>query len=309
MRARTLFGAVLAATIVLLVEPAQAQGWGMTTPSGGGLGQLPVWTMSSGDWERCTNSDRNNPLERAVESCNRLLAERPGHLGQGAIYWQRAMRYLDAGDAQRAEDDLKLAANAFSAAIEADPRDYTGYNNRGSVLTRLGQFDNALADYDHAIAIESDASSPHLGRGGILFRRGDYAGASASFDRAARIAARTAATGPRHHTTRCEVRAAARIDPDRALEFCNRAVRNSDNPSYALTSRGYYWFMQGDLVRAAADFARAIETDPYNAPALHGRGVVAVRQDRAAEGEADMARARAMDSFEVDYYANAGLTP
>jgi len=305
---RSLTITVFALAAATLAAPVQAQsGWGMAPPGGGGFA-LPRGG-SEGDWLRCTNVDRIHPLERSVESCNRMLAERPGHLVSGAIYWYRAMRYQDAGQFSEAEADLNLAAGAFATAIEANPRDYYGYSNRASVRARLGQYDEALADYTYAATIDSNASSPWLGRGNILFRRGDYAGASEAFDRAGRIAARVASTGPAHHTVRCAVRAAANVDLDRARTFCDRAVRNADNPSYALAGRGYFWFMQGDLTAAAADFSRAIEEDPYNAPAVYGRGVVAAREGRTAEGEADMARGLAMDRFEVEYYANAGLRP
>jgi tetratricopeptide (TPR) repeat protein len=86
-------------------------------------------------------------------------------------------------------------------------------------------------------------------------------------------------------------------------------VRNSQNAAWALTARGYFYVMQGELEAAARDFDRAVERDAYHAPALYGRGAVAVRQGRQAEGEADMARALDMNRWQVEYYANAGLRP
>lgn len=303
---RSVIVAVTTVLAVSLAASASAQsGWGMATP---GFGAPFGYVGNDGDWARCTNADRIHPLERVVESCNRLLAERPGHLNSGGIYWYRAMRYIDAEMFQQADDDLKLAVAEFAAHIEANPREYVGYNNRAAVLTRLGRYDEALADYDRAAALESYATSPLLGRGNLLFRRGDYAGAIDSFDRAARIAARTASTYTSHHTTRCVARAAAGVELDRARHFCDRAVRGTDQRSYALTARGFYFFRQGDLSAAAADFARAVDEDQFNAPALYGRGVVAARQ-HAGDGQADMERALAMDRFEVEYYANAGLRP
>jgi Flp pilus assembly protein TadD len=67
--------------------------------------------------------------------------------------------------------------------------------------------------------------------------------------------------------------------------------------------------LQGDLDGAAADFSRAVERDALSAPALYGRGAVAVRQGQTDEGEADMARAMEMNQRQVSYYANAGLRP
>jgi tetratricopeptide (TPR) repeat protein len=301
---------LLAMTIAIIPTLAQAQGWGMNT-SHGPLNRGSFSTSGiSAHWDRCTNAQRTYEPAVSIESCDRLLAQSdssPSSLG--AIYWYRAMRNLDAGQRPLYEDDLKRAGEVFSAYVADNPRRYDGYVNRAAVLVRLGELDLALADYERAAALESRASEPWQGRGGVLFRRGDYAGANAAYNQAARIAARMATTDSGHHSTRCVARAALRESLDEAEALCNRAVRNADNPSGALTARGYLHFVRGDMEAAAADFGRAAETDPYSASAIYGRGVVAVRQGRTAEGEADMARGASIDQYEVDFYANAGLRP
>jgi len=302
MRSLACFFAIAVAAVA---APASAQ-WRMDNSIG--LPQLGS-VGTSHHWDRCTHEEHVFDPAESVASCDRLLAENDSRSMSGYILWFRAMRHRDAGQHAQYESDLRSAGDIFSQDVTANPRSYDGYYNRGLVAERLENYDAALADYERAAAIESMAPAPHRGRGAILFRRGDYQGASQAFDRAARISARGYSTDPGLHADRCEVRAALRTDLERGLGFCNRAVRNSDTPSSALTSRGYYFFKQGDLERAAADFARAVEEDPYNAAALYGRGVVAARQGRSAEGEADMERAREMDRIDVEYYANAGLTP
>lgn len=300
--------AFIAFAIALLVGAGAAyaqSGWGMTAP-GLGVGQPPI---ADANWNRCADGSLGLPLEDSLAACDRLLADRPGHLNTGAVHWYRAMRYFDRGFAAEGDAALDAASEAFGLFIRANPRDASGYNNRASVLLRRRQFEAALADYDRAIALDSDAVSPHLGRGGVLFRMGDYAGASEAYDQAGRIAARVGEQRPSLHAARCAVRAAMQTDLDRGWTFCNRGVRNTDDPSYPLTARGYFQFMRGDLEAARADFERAYDLNAVNASALYGRGVVAVRQGRLAEGEADMARARELDAFELEFYANAGLTP
>lgn len=305
---------IIAAAFVgaLLGATAYAQPASRLNSPFGSIGAGPFLGGSANDgadWLRCMNEERRYSLEVAIESCERLLAEHRGYSVDGAVYWHIAMRYQDAEQFDRANENLNLAAESFAELIRREPREYVGYSNRASVLARLGRYDEALADYDRAAVLDSHAASPWLGRGNVLFRRGDYEGASAAYDRAARIGAYMGGTNASYHAARCAVRAASRTDLDRARSFCNRGVRVTDTPSYPRTARGFYWFMQGDLAAAAADFARAVEEDPYNASAVYGRGVVAVHQGRAAEGEADMARGLAMDRYEVEYYANAGLRP
>lgn len=300
--AAALVGALLDATA--LAQPAGSSPFGTTGANPFG------YDNNGGDWLRCANEERRYSLEVAVESCERILAERRGGYSiAGAVYWNIAMRYQDAEQFDRANEYLNFAVESFAEFIRREPREYVGYSNRASVLARLGRYDEALADYDRAAALESHAASPWLGRGNVLFRRGDYEGASAAYDRAARIGAYTGATNASYHAARCAVRAASHTGLERGRDFCNRGVRSTDTPSYPLTARGFYWFMQGDLAAAGADFARAVEEDPYNASAVYGRGVVAAREGRAAEGEADMTRGLTMDRYEVEYYANAGLRP
>lgn len=310
---RTIIAAALVG--VLLDAAALAQPASRLNSPFGSIGAGPFLggnANTGADWLRCMNEERRYSLEVAIESCERLLAEWRGRSAAGVIYWHMAMRYQDAEQLDRANESLNLAAESFTELIRREPREYAGYSNRASVLTRLGRYDEALADYDRATALERHEPSPWLGRGNILFRRGDYEGASAAYDRAGRTGAYMGdmgGTNATFHAARCAVRAALRTDLERGRGYCNRGVRVTDTPSYPLTARGFFWFMQDDLAAASADFARAIEEDPYNASAVYGRGVVAVRQGRAAEGEADMARGLAMDRHEVEYYANAGLRP
>lgn len=302
----------LAAFLIALVFSASAHaqsGWGMTDPYGQGFGRPSLHYPGDANWNRCTDPSVGLPLADSIAACERLLVERPGHLNTGAIHWHRAMRYYDHGFSTEGDAALDAAAAAFGLSIRANPRDSSGYNNRAGVLLRRRQFEAALADYNRAIALNSDAVSPLIGRGGVLFRMGDYAAASEAYDQAGRVAARVGQQRPSLHAARCAVRAAMQADLDRGWTFCNRGVRNTDDPSYPLTARGYFQFMRGDLDAALADFSRAYELDAFNASALYGRGVVAVRQGRVAEGEADMARAREIDLFELEFYANAGLAP
>jgi tetratricopeptide (TPR) repeat protein len=302
---RVLLLCLTLAAIPLSQANAQS-GWGMNTGMMGrfpSLGSMPV----DAEWNRCANEDHKYSYEEALRSCDSILADADtDRWGEAGALWYRADLYFETGRHDAARADLQRAIERYNEIVEAEPREPYGYSNRASVNQRLENYDAALADYDRAIELENNFSSPHIGRGQILFRRGDYAGATAAFDRASRIAARSYGTTASIYANKCSARAAARTDLEAARRFCDRAVRNSDNDAaWVLSVRGYFHFLQA----AARDFNRAIERDPLDANALYGRGVVAVRQGRQAEGEADMTRAREISTWRVDYYANAGLVP
>lgn len=299
---------------VALTLPAHAQnvwgtspGWGMST---GGWSPRFGGTFGGGGWERCFNENHEYSFERAIEDCTRIIDDPDaGRLNEAGALWYRSKLYFDQQQDDLARADLHRALELYSEMIEANAREPEGFNNRASINLRLENYDAAMADYERAIELENDYSSPHVGRAQILFRRGDYSGAMAAYDRASRISARTSGTSAGIYAGKCLTRAAARTDLAAARRFCDRAVRNSENAAWALTARGYLHVMQGDLDAAARDFARAVERDAYHAPALYGRGAVAMRLGRQVEGEADMARALEMNRWQVEYYANAGLRP
>jgi Flp pilus assembly protein TadD len=76
---------------------------------------------------------------------------------QGAVDLQpeEAVPHDLLGDAHRAQGHLDAAATEYGRTAELDTTTGNGYQQRGHVNTFLGNFDEARADYDAAIAIES----------------------------------------------------------------------------------------------------------------------------------------------------------
>ncbi len=59
---------------------------------------------------------------------------------------------------ERSTDDARAIAD-YSRAIELDPMDPTGYNNRGFAYDNLGAYNRAIADYSQAIEL-AEVSGP-----------------------------------------------------------------------------------------------------------------------------------------------------
>lgn len=89
---------------------------------------------------------------------------------------------------------------------------------------------------------------------------------------------------------------------------CDRAI--SLNPAaHIYDSRGMIGLLENDNLRAYADYAHAVELAPKYASGLFGRGVSQRRLGRTADGDADIAAAKAIDPKIAETYAKNGVTP
>lgn len=255
-------------------------------------------------WVRCLGYGETD--ERgAILSCGRIIGERITRIHTATAYYNRGRHYNELGETAEAERDLATALRMFTDAIGADPRNPYGYINRATLFEYLKRYDDALADYEHAIAVDDEIGHPNYRRGAIFFNLGDYARAVAEYDEASRKAPEQ----PYYHAARCEARAATATDWDAAASACAEAIRIAESDAYVYFSRGFLKFRQGDFAGALADFSLSVERNAESAPGLYGRGVAAIRLGRQAEGEADIARALALDEDVDDFYGNAGLRP
>jgi tetratricopeptide (TPR) repeat protein len=89
---------------------------------------------------------------------------------------------------QNARDQLDTAqaveqcTTALSEGLNARNRAGT-LINRGIIHMNRGALDNAIADFDAAIALQPELAEGHINRGAVLLARDDYAGAIAAIDR------------------------------------------------------------------------------------------------------------------------------
>ena len=131
------------------------------------------------------------------------------------------------------KEDLRRAADFFTAAIEAIPPGgecyvemAEAYFGRGLTYGILGDYERAIADYDKAIELDPKDAAAYYNRGLAYADKGEYERAIADYDKA------------------------IELDPKDA------------NPYYG---RGLIYKGQGEKEKAIADFEKFLElaTDPY----------------------------------------------
>jgi len=79
------------------------------------------------------------------------------------------------------------AVEAFSAAIQKQPRYYQAYAYRGDAWYKQGYVDRALVDYDAALNMAPHYVRAYNSRGYVYGRQGAYARAASDFNRALEI--------------------------------------------------------------------------------------------------------------------------
>ena len=79
---------------------------------------------------------------------------------------------------------ILLIAMLLSAAATAFGDTYVDYLNRGNTKYDKGDWDGAIADYNHAIELKSDYAAAYDNRGNAKRKKGDWEGAIADYTQA-----------------------------------------------------------------------------------------------------------------------------
>lgn len=171
------------------------------------------------------------------------------------------------------QNSIELEIGGCTAVIEAGQvtpaRLALAFNHRGGAFHSQHDYERAIADYDQAIRLE-----PEDGR----FR----------------------------HSS-CSARAQWGQQLDQALIDCDAAVRLGDKT--ALDSRGFLHLRRREFQAALTDYDAALMEYPNNPYMTYGRGVARVRLGQTAEGQADIAFARAQTADVASYYNPYGVEP
>jgi tetratricopeptide (TPR) repeat protein/predicted aspartyl protease len=165
----------------------------------------------------------------------------------------RASRRLRDEDRMGARVDLRAVDAAL--APQSDRR-----LSVAGMLTDLGEYDRAIANYDSWFKAHPEDSS----------RAGAFNG-------------------------RCWARALAARELDQALDDCNAALRLRKGDASTLDSRALVRLRAGEWKQAVADYDAALKGDPDNAWSRYARGVALTRGGDAKRGSEDHAAAIKLD--------------
>ncbi|TQS30295.1 tetratricopeptide repeat protein [Microbispora sp. KK1-11] len=205
----------------------------------------------------------------------------------------------------RVDEALGLVRSAIDLADrDLAPDDHPVHRmvlfaNRAQLLARLGRREEALADFDRAVAIDPGFPDHYLDRGNLLFEMGRTDEALADYETAMRVSPPL----PEAYYNRAEMRLAAgdldgaRADLDHVLDL---------DPGYldAYVNRAGVLEMLGEHEAARRDVEAGLALDPGNAH-LHGvLGQLETEAGRYAEAALAFDAALAADARLASAWAN-----
>jgi tetratricopeptide (TPR) repeat protein len=159
----------------------------------------------------------------------------------------------------------------YDLAIALQPNHVQAYFNRAILKNeKLNDPEGSLADYNRVIVLQSDLADAYYGRGHLKYGKlNDVLGALADYN------------------------VAIALKPDYVDAYINRGILK-------------YWRLN-DLQGALADYDRAIALTPTLADAYNGRGLLKYWKLDAQGALADYDRAIALQANYADAYANRGV--
>jgi tetratricopeptide (TPR) repeat protein len=192
--------------------------------AGAGLARLGTTSFQAGRW-----------LQPAVGSGLLLIL--------GFLSWQRTWAY-------ESEETL------WSDTLAKNPDCWVGLNNLGLSLEKQGLLDQAIADYEKAVAIKPNFIEGYNDLGTALIQKGQWAQAEREFH------------------------AALAIKPDFVATHLDL---------------GYVLLKEGRLDEATVEFKKALAIDPTMAQAHYNLGLVLARQGRKDEASAEYQAAQKLN--------------
>ena len=206
-----------------------------------------------------------------------LQAHQAGRLNEAEAHYAAALKvqpdFVPAlhltGLLRFEQQNFAGAAEAFSRAITASPHGQRTplYAGRGEALLQMERHQDALEDFDKALADDAGMAAAWNNRGLALGGLGRHDDAVASFERAATLSPNAAEI----HNNRGDVlRELRRFDE--ALASFARALQLAPEDWRTFNNRAVALSLMGRAEAAIADYDQALTIQPDVPQALHARG-------------------------------------
>jgi tetratricopeptide (TPR) repeat protein len=208
--------------------------------------------------------ERNKQLEARIAELQASIGSASQQKIRGVVNTLTASDWYDKGLGTK---DANLQIEYYSEAIELDPRDYHSYNNRGLAFEELGQYEEAMKDFNKAIDLDPQEAYAYNNRGIVYRKLGQFEAAFEDYNKT------------------------IELDPQYADTYYNR---------------GYGYERLGQNEKAIRDYTKAIELDPQNAGNYYARGNCYRKLGQYETAIQNYNKSIALDSRYASAYLNRG---
>ncbi len=191
------------------------------------------------------------------------------------------------------------AIRDYDKAIALDNKNYPAYFNRAIVNKKLKKNESALKDYNKVIELEPNFYTAYINRGDIKHNFDDYHGAMTDWNKAIQLDRSNADGYYNRGHTNFKLR-----NYDKALLDFNQAIRLNPNKPDAYICRGEVKSKLGQNEEAIGDYDKAIKINPNNVEFYNNRGVILIKLQRYNEAIKDYDKAIELSPKDSGAYFN-----
>lgn len=186
---------------------------------------------------------------------------------------------IEQGTIWRAQNQFDQAIEQYDIAVAADPSNAGAHTLRGFTYALKGDPDRAMADYDKAIKLDPKSTDAYFYRTAIWLQRGKSDRAIADLSTIISLQPANADA----YVLRSRARA-MKHDCDGIIADSTKVIRLRPTDAEAWFNRGFCWNREKQYDRAIADLDEALRLDPNHANASKERDDAAMT--RAANKQA-----------------------
>jgi tetratricopeptide (TPR) repeat protein len=179
-----------------------------------------------------------------------------------------AIEYVMRGTAKAQLNDPEQAIADYDLAIAMNPRLLLAYNNRGNLYQYLGDVERALADFSKVLEIDARSAIAYNNRAIIYTQSGQFSAAVVDYQQAIALQPDFVSAHNNLGNNYCQMGKYAE-----AIDSYTKAIELDVNFAVAYSNRANVYRVREEIESALADYDRAIELDPNLVIAHYNRGI------------------------------------
>lgn len=244
------------------------------------------------------------PGIRRALAATAVKAPSPGRLGDADFSdgWSAGLSVLNCIPTLSHAGDATLTMRDCKCPPDGGPDDAIACYDEATALLGLGRYEEALAGYDRAVALDPRRAASHMNRGLVLQHLRRYEDALASYDAAIAL---DPSSADAHNDRGTALETLGR--PEQALASYATAAALDPGHAVARFNQGNALRALGHLDAAVASYDQAIALRPDHADAHVNRGSALLSLGRHEEALAGYDRATALRPDYADAFYNQGL--